>query len=464
MLAGEPVGAVGSAVVSDPPGPGGLPYFGCLNGLLRNPMDFWTRIAVRYGGIARVPLKGKQVYLVSDPVLLYELLVTNRRKYRKNTRYKAAVDTFGEGLLLTEGEAWSRQRKLTQPTFKADYIEQQVPATGALIDKFLDRWQPWAEEGRAFDAEVEFLSLSQRLAGHYLMGPGFESIEERFCAAAVAIKENWPLPPRNLVALLVPKSKRREQRLNAAIAAIDSCIFNYLAARRKHDFEDCGVLGVIAAASRAQGDEWSDQSLRDQLLTLFFAGHETSAVSLSWLHYWLWRHPEVRRKLQKEVAEVLGSRRPTAADLAKLDYTERVINETLRLDSPIHSISRVALEDDVVGGYRIPQGATIYVSLCATHRLPELWPNPEEFDPDRFLPELCAARPRFAFIPFAAGHRNCIGGSMAMIDLKLAVAQLAQRYVLDVVPGHRVVRAPGTTMHPRYGMKMIVRPVNASPS
>ena len=464
MLAGEPVGAVTSAVDVDPPGPKGLPYFGCLNSLLRNPMDFWTRIAVRYGGIARVPLKRKHVYLVSDPALLYELLVTNRRKYRKNTRYKAAVDTFGEGLLLTEGEAWSRQRKLTQPTFKADYIEQQVPATAALIDKFLDRWQPWAEQGRTFDAEEEFLRLSQRLAGHYLMGSGFETIEEQFCAAAVAIKDNWPLPPRNLAALLVPKSKRREQRLNTAVAAIDSCLFGYLAEHRKQDFENCGVLGVIAAGSRAQGDEWSDRSLRDQLLTLFFAGHETSAVTLTWLHYWLWRHPEVRRKLQKEVDEMLGCRRPTAEDLHKLAYTERVINETLRLDSPIHSISRVALEDDVVGGYRIPRGATIYVSLCATHRLPQLWPKPYEFDPDRFLPERCAARPRFAFIPFAAGHRNCIGGSMAVIDLKLAVAQLAQRYVLDVAPGHRVVRAAGTTMHPRYGIKMIVRPANASTS
>lgn len=422
-------------------------------------MQFWTRIAVRYGGIARVPLRGKHVYLISDPALLYELLVTKRKKYRKNTRYKAAVDTFGRGLLLTEGDAWARQRKITQPTFKSDYIDRQVPSMVALTRRMLDRWQPNADTASVRDVGEDFLRLSQLLAGHYLMGSGFDRIEERFYEAAIGVKDNWPLPPRNVLALFMPKSKRRERRLDAAIAAIDACVFEYLAEHRKTDFADCGVLSTLVAASRAQGDEFDDQSLRDQLLTLFFAGHETSASSLSWIHYLLSEHRDVRARLQKEVSDVLGGRAPQSTDVPNLDYTERVINESLRLNSPIHSISRVALEDDIVGGYRIPAGATIYVSLFATHRLPQLWPKPDEFDPDRFAPELCAARPRFAFIPFAAGHRNCIGASMAIVELKVVVALLAQRFVLDLAPGHRVEQAPGTTMHPRYGMKMIVRNV-----
>ena len=461
MLAGESPAAL-AAGAGHPPGPRGLPYFGCLGGLLRDPMEFWTRIALEHGGIARVPIRRKHVYLVSDPGLLYDLLVTNRKKYRKNTRYKAAVDTFGEGLLLTEGSAWVRERKITQPAFKSDYIERHVPAMAALVDRFLERWQPLAEHQAVRDVSEEFLCLSQTLAGHYLMGPGFDEIEAQFRAAAVAIKDNWPIPPRSVIATLLPKSKARERRLDAAIAAIETLVFDYLAAQRKRDFENCGVLSLLVSASREQGDEFDDRLLRDQLLTLFFAGHETSAMSLTWLHHWLWKKPDVRRKLQAEVREVLGERQPAAADLARLEYTERVINETLRLDSPIHSLSRVALEDDSLGGYRIPRGSTIYVSLAAVHRLPGLWPEPREFDPDRFLPERCSDRPRFAFIPFAAGHRNCIGGAMAMAELKLAVAQLARRYVLDGVPGHRVERWAGTTMCPRYGMRMVIRDARAS--
>lgn len=445
------------ALRDDPPGPKGLPFYGCLNGLLRNPMRFWSRIANEYGGIARVPLKGRSVFLISDPALLYELLVTNRARYRKNIRYKAAVDTFGKGLLLNEGEAWKRQRKITQPTFKADYVDSQVPAMAALVQRYVEQWKPLADRNAVNDFHEDFLRLSQLVAGHYLMGPGFDAIEEHFYSAAIAVKDNWPLPPRSIPGTWLPKSKRREQRLDAAVARISRYIFDYLTEHRKSDFENCGVLEVLVKSSREQGDEFDDQSLRDQLLTLFFAGHETSAASLSWIHYLLSEHPEVRRKLRQEVHEVIGDRNPDAADVARLEYTEQVINESLRLHSPIHSISRVALEDDVIGGYTIPRGSMIYVSLYATHRLASLWPNPDKFDPDRFEKEKIAARPRFAFIPFAAGHRNCIGATMATAELKLSVAKIAQRYVLDLAPGHRVVEHAGTTMMPRYGMRMQIR-------
>jgi cytochrome P450 len=167
----------------------------------------------------------------------------------------------------------------------------------------------------------------------------------------------------------------------------------------------------------------------------------------------------VRRKLRAEVDRIVGKRLPTMQDLDELRFVEQVVHESLRLYSPIHSISRVALADDTLGGYLIPAGANIYVSLYATHRLANIWPNPDRFDPERFTPEEEGKRPRFAFIPFAAGHRNCVGGSVAIIELKLAVAQLAQRYELDLAPGQRVEAAAGTTMYPRYGMNMLVRAI-----
>jgi cytochrome P450 len=431
-----------------------------LNGLLRNPMQFWSEIANRYGGIARVPLmKGHVAYLVSDPDLLYELLVTNRHKYRKNIRYRAAVELFGHGLLLNEGDAWKRQRLMSQPLFKADYVAAQVPWMAKITGEVLDGWQRYATERRVCDVDADFLQLSQLLAGYYLMGPGFERIAERFCKAAVAIKDSWPRPPRSIAQLLRRRGDGWTDELAAAVRAIDACVYEYLEAERRNDFAGAGLVKLLVDGSRGQGDEFDDRSLRDQLLTVFFAGHETSATSLSWIHYLLDQHPDARAKLRAEVERVLGGRVPTSADLDALHYTEQVINETLRLYSPIHSLSRVALTEDVIGGYDIPAGATIYVSLYATHRLAHLWPEPDRFDPDRFTPANVEGRPRFAFIPFAAGHRNCVGASTAIAELKLAVAMIAQRYELSLAPGHRVEGAAGTTMHPRYGMNMRIRAI-----
>ena len=423
-------------------------------------MKFWSGVARRYGGIARVPLmRGHVAYLVSDPDLLYELLVTNRHKYRKNIRYRAAAELFGRGLLLNEGDAWKRQRLLSQPAFKAEHIAAQVPWMAELTAKFLARWQRHAAERRACDVDADFLRLSQLLAGYYLMGPGFERIAERFCRAAVAVKNSWPRAPRSVAQLVRRRGDGWSEALAAAVRAIDACVYEYLAEERPKDFAGAGLVKLLVDGSRAQGDEFDDRSLRDQLLTVFFAGHETSATSLSWIHYLLDQHPDARAKVRAEVERVLNGRVPTSADLDALTYTDQVINEALRLYSPIHSISRVALTDDVLGGYHIPAGTTIYVSLYATHRLPQLWPEPDKFDPDRFTPAKVERRPRFAFIPFAAGHRNCVGASTAIVELKLAVAMIAQRYELNLAPGQRVEGAAGTTMYPRYGMNMLVRAI-----
>lgn len=423
-------------------------------------MLFWSSIANRYGGIARVPLmKGHVAYLVSDPDLLYELLVTNRSKYRKNIRYRAAVELFGHGLLLNEGEAWKRQRLMSQPAFKGDYIASQVPWMVERTAEFLDGWRAAADDGRPRDVDAAFLDLSQLLAGYYLMGPGFGRIAERFCRAAIRVKDEWPLPPRSVRQLLRRRGDGWSDGLAAAVRDIDACVYEYLAAERSRDFDGAGLVKMLVDGSRAQNDEFDDRSLRDQILTVFFAGHETTATSLSWIHYLLDTHKDARQKLRAEVEHVLGGRAPTNAELDRLVYTEQVVNEALRLYSPIHSLSRVALEDDTIGGYHIPAGATIYVSLYATHRLPSLWPDPDRFDPDRFTPDKVEKRPRFAFIPFAAGHRNCVGASTAIVELKLAVAMIAQRYELAVAPGQRIEGAAGTTMHPRYGMNMTIRAI-----
>jgi len=440
-----------------PPGPRGLPIIGCLLPFLRSPMEAMARAARVHGGIARIPIRGKYLYLVSDPELVRELLVTHREKFVKNTRYRHMQALVGQGLLLSEADAWRRQRLITQQAFRPDEVAAQIGWMAGLTDRFLDRWEKTAGSSSVIDVEPEFSRLAQLLSGRFLMGEAFDEVAARFCEASCAIKQHWPQSPRGLWSMLLSRPMKHLVQFDAAVADLDACIYRFLTKQRKSDFERCGLLERLVRTSRAEHNEFTDRELRDQLFTLFFAGHETSATGLCWIHYLLWRHAAVREQLQREVDRVVGSRMPAADDLPNLQYTEQVVQESLRLYSPIHSISRVALMDSIVGGYHIPAGATVCVSMYATHRLPKYWPDPERFDPLRFTPEQCAARPRFAYIPFAAGHRNCIGSGQALAELKLVVARIAQRYRLDLAANQRIEPAPGTTMYPRYGMRMTLR-------
>ena len=440
-----------------PPGPRGLPLIGCMLPFLKNPMEALTDIARTHGGIARVPFRGKHIYVVSDPALLKEMLVANRDKYMKNIRYRHIQALIGQGLLLSEAAEWRRQRVITQPAFKPDTIDAQVGWMGEMTDQFLDRWKGLADRGEIIDVEPDFNRLAQLLSGRYLLGEPFAEIAEEFCTVAADVKKHWPQAPRNLVRAFMPLSKEKVARFDAALQALDDCIRGFIVRHRRSNFEGCGVLSRIVAGGRADGPEFDDQSLRDQISTMFFAGHETSATSLSWIHWALDRHPDIRARMRREVTDVLGTRVATAEELHKLQYTTQVVEESLRLHSPIHSISRVALVDNTVGGFKIPAGATVVISMYAVHRLENLWPDPETFDPTRFEPEKVAARSRFAYLPFAAGHRNCIGATQAMVELKLIVARIAQRYTLEVAPNQKIEPTPGTTMYPRYGMKMAIR-------
>jgi cytochrome P450 len=417
-------------------------------------MLFSTRVAQTYGGIARVPLGRREVFLVSEPKLLRELLIHKREHYMKNVRYGHFQKLVGGGMLLAEGEKWKAQRLLAQPAFKPKQVYAQVPWMSAATARFLDGLEERADTGVAFDVDPHFFTLSRLLAGEMILGPAFAEIAEDFCRLANDTKNAWPRAPRTVLGTLRPPSKSLQARFDAAVDGLDELTYAFLERRRKEGFEDAGIVTLLAHASAEQGEPYTDEQLRDQIMTLFFAGHETSATALTWIHYLLSIHPEVREKIEVEVAAVAGEELPTAEAVKDLTYTEQVINESLRLYSPIHAISRVATEDNTIGGYRIPKGATVVVSLFATHRLPQYWPDPERFDPDRFSPEESATRPEFSFIPFAAGHRNCIGGSMAMIELKMIVAQIAQRYRLEVVPGHPIELEAGTTMYPLHGMQM----------
>jgi cytochrome P450 len=435
---------------------------GCLLPFLKNPMEAITDVARKYGGMARVPIRGKYLYVCSDPEMLKELLITHRTKYMKNIRYRHIQALVGQGLLLSEAAEWRRQRVITQPAFKPDTLDAQVGWMGEHTERFLDRWQGYADRGATFDVEPDFNRLAQLLSGRFLLGEPFAEIADEFCEIAANVKRHWPQAPRNIVRAFMKPDAKKMALFDAAIEALDKCLLGFVQKHRATDYEGCGVLTRIVHTSRAEGNLFDDKSLRDQLSTMFFAGHETSATGLCWIHWALSNHPAVRARLNAEVA-TLNGRIATAEDVHNLQYTQQVIEESLRLHSPIHAISRVAMEDNTVGGYFIPKGQTVVISMYAIHRQDRLYPDAERFDPERFTPENVASRHRFAYLPFAAGHRNCIGAAQAMIELKLIVARIAQRYVLTLDPTQKVEPAPGTTMFPRYGMRMKITNARRAP-
>jgi cytochrome P450 len=436
----------------------GLPYFGCIGALRRNPMEFFRRVAVSVGGLARVPLQaGRSLYLVSEPRLIKELLIDHRTRFVKNVRYPAMQRLLGQGLLLSEGEGWRRQRLLTQPAFKPSELKRQVEWMSGYVARFLERWEEPARRGTPIDAEEEFLRITQLLAGVLIFGRRFESYAEAMFQVSEDIKNNWPKPPRGILSGFLPPSKKRAQRLEAAFDELDRQIQLLIDEQRKAADDDGGILALLMAGSEREGRPFTDKELRDQVATLFFAGYETSAASMCWTHHLMCAHPQVRARMLAEIDAVLGSRMPAGEEIDRLQYVEQVLQESLRIYSPIHSLSRVAMEDSSIGGHPIAKGCTAVVSLYATHRLPAYWPEPERFDPDRFTPEACASRYNFAYIPFAVGHRNCIGGTLAMVEGKLILAQVAQRFVLELAPGERIEPMAATTMRPRFGIRMHVR-------
>lgn len=441
----------------NPPGPRGWPKIGCLAAMRRNPMEFFTRVALRYGGIARFPLGKNYFYLVTEPDLIYELLITNRARYMKNVRYRELQLVLGQGMLLSEGDYWKRQRLIAQPSFKTASVESQHAWMNQMIGEFFDQWKDTAARQEAIDVEPEFFRLAQMIALRQLFGPSYTQILEPFLQAVAGIKKFWPTPPKGLLGIFRKPPPEQRENFDRVVSELDAVVYPFIRTQRESGFDGEGMLATFAGSTDLEGKPWSDEELRDQVLTMFFAGHETSATSMCWIHYFLSLNPAMRDRLHQEIDSTIASRVPLPEDLGGLNYTGQVINETLRIYSPIHALSRVALEDDTIGGYHIPKDATIIVSLYATHRLPKYWPDAERFDPERFSPEQSTGRSRFSFIPFAAGHRNCVGSMMAMIELKFMVAQLAQRYVLDLVPGQRIETAASTTMNPKYGMKMVIR-------
>ena len=436
------------------PGPRGLWPVGQMYAFSRDPLTLLAGLARRYGDVARFKAGPQSVYLLSHPDYVRDLLVTNHARFKKGRALQRAKRLLGEGLLTSEGDFHRRQRRLAQPAFH----RQKVAEYGRVMVEYAERASARWRDGEELDVSEEMMRLTLAVVGKTLFDAEVESDADEVGAALTEVMnlfgylmlpfsellEKLPLPPR--------------RRFLRARARLDAVIYRIIEARRRDGRDRGDLLSTLLHAVDEEGDRtgMTDEQLRDEVMTIFLAGHETTANALTWCWYLLAQNPEAEARLHAELDRVLaGGRAPTPEDAPALRYTEMVVSEAMRLYPPAWALGRLALEDHEVGGYLIPRGSLVLVSQYVMHRDPRFWPEPERFDPGRWTPEAKAARPQFSYFPFGGGPRRCVGEGFAWMEAVLILATLARRWRLRLAPGADVRTEPRITLRPGKGGMMM---------
>jgi len=400
-------------------------------------------------------------WMVNDPAGLKRVLLDNVANYPKSEMERRAFRALlGDGLLSLEGEKWRTHRRLMAPSFDPRSVSSYTPAITDCSVEMADAWAKLAP-GTEIDVSNEMTNVTLQIICHAMFSQdGGEMAAVTGSALSRGAEEAFNFNLLDVLPIIGPPRLARKVKLMGEIfAPMDGAIRRLVDARRA-DPGKTDLLGrLVAALDEETGAKLSPEEVRDEVLTIFVAGHETTASAMTFAWYVLSQVPEWEAKVIAELDSVLGGRPPTEADLPKLTLTRRFIEETMRLYPPAPGLSaRVALEADEIAGARIPKGGTVIVASWVLHRHRLLWDDPERFDPDRFLPERSAGRHRFAYLPFGGGPRVCIGQVLAMTEATLILATLAQRYRLRLRPGHQVAIQSRVTIRPRDGLPMSVEP------
>jgi cytochrome P450 len=334
-----------------------------------------------------------------------------------------------------------------------------------MVDRtrdMLDGWAEAAKSGATLDVHAEMTRLSLVIAGQTLFSADLGDASQRVASAFSVALDILNARTQSLVVFPKQIPTPENVRLARALKVLEGLTREVVERRRRQPGEHNDLLAMFMEAKDADtGESMNDSQLRDELMTMLLAGHETTANALAFTFYLLSRNPAAMTKVAVEVEQVLGGRAPTAHDAPQLQYTQRVIQESMRLYPPAWIFSRKAIKDDVLGGYRIPAGMTVMMSPYALHRDPRFWENPEGFDPDRFTEERSAGRPKFAYVPFAAGPRMCIGAGFAMLEAQIVVAMVMQQFRVELVPGYKLDLEPMITLRPKGGVQMKLRPASS---
>jgi cytochrome P450 len=443
----------GHRVAVYPPGPKRSPLSAIVYFPGRDPLAFFSRLA-RYGDLAHLYLAREHLYLVSHPAQVRDILVTHQRRFKKGRGLEGAKRLLGDGLLTSEGQTHLRQRRLIQPAFHRDRLVSYSSTMTGHAARLRERWT----DGGRIDAAQEMMRLTLGIVGETLFGADVEAQAPEVGRALTAVMQTFwmtMLPFFDRLERLPIPALARGRR---ARADLDRIIYGMIAERRRSEADRGDLLSMLLMAQDVEGDgsRMTDRQVRDEAMTIFLAGHETTANALSWTWYLLSEHPDVEARLHAEIDRVLGGRLPTIDDLPKLPFVEQVVTESMRLYPPAWIIGRRALEPNEIGSYVVPARSILVFSPYIIQRDPRWFAEPGRFMPERWTPEFKASLPPFAYMPFGGGPRRCIGDQFAWTELILVVSTIAQRWKLRLVPGHPVAPQAVVTLRLKHGLKMTV--------
>lgn len=423
---------------------------------LQSPPAYMMDMQKTYGDIFEMGLLRPGIYALTHPEYAKQVLVTHNKNFIKDRPIRVMKMALGDSLLTTDGDFWRRQRRIAQPAFHREKLqgmaEAMIQHTAAMLEDWQGRTQP-------FDVAREMMRLTSRIVTETLFGANLENPDElgaaihhsnAFMTHYFRNLVNWPL--------WVPTRHNREFHQNQAL--FNQTVHGLIDNRRQAPEGYADLLSMLMEArDEESGEGMTDKQLRDECITLFAAGHETSANALSWTFYLLSQHPEVVEQLRAEIQSIVGNRLPTVEDLRQLPYSIQVLNESMRLYPPAWIIGRENLEPEEVDGYVIPRGAEVVIPTWVIHRHPDFWEEPERFDPDRFRPEAVKERNKYAFFPFGGGPRLCIGNNFAMMEMQLILLMVIQRFRPTLVPGHPIAIEPLITLRPKHGVMVEMQAV-----
>jgi len=433
----------------------GLPLVGDVLDMRRDPLGY-LRLIAPLGDVVRLRF-GRSLFLLNHPDHARHVLHDNYTNYRKSFFYGRMKPLVGEGLLTSEQPEWKRKRRLAQPAFHKERLAGFAGIMSRHTSAMLERWSPAAACGEPLDVAAEMMKLTLIVVGHALFGQDLLGGAER---AGRALTTALRITNERFFALIdlppwVPTP--RNLRFSAAMRVLDALVNEIIASRHTGSPRD-DLLGMLMEARDEGGGGLTDAELRDEVMTMILAGHETTANALTWAFHLLAGTPQVESALHQESSRVLEGREATVEDLPRLDLASRVHQEAMRLFPPAWIFGREAVAPDRFGPYSIPAGAAVSISPYLLHRDPRFWEVPDRFDPDRFLPAEVARRHKFAYVPFAAGPRMCIGSSFAMMEMQIVLAMVTSRYRLMPVSDRPVELDPSVTLRPRHGMWMTIVP------
>jgi cytochrome P450 len=438
-----------------PPGPKGAPVLGNLPAISRGMVEFMMEVAT-YGDIASFTIGPTRNYLLSHPDYIHDVLVVRRDKFAKDPHDRRTLGRWmGKGLLTSDGDLHRRQRRLVQPAFQhkrmSGYGEIAVDSTLRLIES----WRA----GDVRDMHHEMMKLTLNVVSRSMFGSSVSDEEAYKVQRAVAGLQDIAIQISKFGMLVSPwLLLPLHQLLKRGTRVLDQAVMRIIAERRITKDDRGDLLSMfLMAQDEVDGLGMTDEQVRDECVTMFVAGQETTANGLTWAWYLLSQYPEVAAKLGAELDEVLGDRLPTAEDLPHLRYTEMVFKEALRFCPPAWTLNkRTPIEDVELGGYRLRKGSGIFIMPYVMHHHERYFPDPFRFDPERFSPENEAKIGRYTFMPFGGGERICIGAGFAMMEARLILATLAQRYRFTLEPTQKVALKPLITLAPKYGLRMQV--------